>query len=73
MTTVTAKILTEVYGLAADSFKFEILYMPMDSGEFKNDLYAEVVFSLAAFTMLAIANIGSRFISSLADVDEQRI
>lgn len=46
MTTVTAKILTEVYGLAADSFKFEILYMPMDSGEFKNDLYAEVVFSL---------------------------
>jgi len=34
MTTVTSKLLSKVYGLSEDDFKFELLYMPMDSGTF---------------------------------------
>ena len=57
MTTVTSKLLTQVYNMPEDSFKFELMYMPMDSGIFRNDMYAEVVNSLMVFTLMTIANI----------------
>lgn len=73
MTTVTSKLLTQVYDLEEGSFKFELMYMPMDSKEFHNDMYAEVVNGLMAFTLLTIANLATRILNSMADPDESRI
>ena len=41
MTTVTNKIISEVY--KKDSYAFQLMYMPMNSKPFYNDNYSEVV------------------------------
>ena len=50
-----------------------MMYMPMNTVAFQNDLYSEVVTALGSFAMLAIANLGPRVLDSLADPDEARI
>ena len=73
MKTVTSKLLSEVYQVPADSFKFEMMYMPMDSGTFQNDNFAEVLTALLAFTCLAVANVPTRILQLIADPNEPRI
>ena len=62
MTTVTSKLLSEVYQVPADSFKFEMMYMPMDSGTFQNDMFAEILTTLLAFAFLAVASLATRML-----------
>ena len=73
MTTVTSKLLTEIYSQKEGSFKFEMMYMPMDSGTFHNDMFAEVIAALLAFSLLSAANIATRVLSTMSDPDEQKI
>jgi len=65
MTTVTSKLLTEIYSQKEGSFKFEMMYMPMDSGTFHNDMFAEVVTALLAFSLLSAANIATGVLSTI--------
>lgn len=73
MTTATKKVLTDAYGISADDFRIDMMYMPMNTVEFQNDLFSEVVTALGSFTMLAVANLGPRVLDALADPDEKRI
>ena len=58
MTSVTNKILSEVYG--SDSHNIQIMYMPMNSEEFENDNYAEIVGALIPITFYALINLFER-------------
>ena len=55
MTTVASKIISQVYGV--DDFKFQLMYMPMDSKSFYNDNFAEVVGSLIPFMIYATMSV----------------
>ena len=72
-TTAASKILTDVYNVPADSFKFDLMYMPMNSNVFRNDLYAEVCYAVLGFTMLALSKIATRFTSTMEDPNENSI
>jgi len=56
MSTVTSKIISEEYNIS--DFKFELMYMPMNSIEFENDLYAEVCLDVLGFALLIMVKIG---------------
>lgn len=57
MTTATNKIISEVYGVPTDSYNFQIMYMPLDTGIFTNDAYTIVVMSLLPIIFLAISRL----------------
>jgi len=73
MTTATQKILTQVYQVDPANFSFELMYMPMDSNVFRNDVYAEVCAVIGAFALYTIIQLGSRVVEGIADPEEQRI
>ena len=70
MTTVTGKVLSEVYGKDESSFDLQLMYMPMNSKTFHNDAFAEVITSVMAFMLLALANLGSSVMKSMEGPDE---
>jgi hypothetical protein len=50
-----------------------MMYMPMNTGEFYNDLYAEVIGALSVFTVYAFVSIGNRIIADTSDVREIKV
>ena len=71
MTTVTNKILTEVYGKQPS---IQMLYMPMDSlKEFENDNFAEVVGALIPMCIFVMINISERLKTHTSDSNEDKV
>ena len=54
-------------------FKFEVMYMPMNSGTFYNDMFGEVLTALLAFSFFAAASISTRTLKTMEEPDEERI
>ncbi len=67
MTTVTQKIISKVYEVDESKFDIQMMYMPMNTPIFHNDLFAEVVGALAAFTIYAFVLIANKIIAETAD------
>ena len=70
MTSVTNKILSEVYG--SDSHSIQMLYMPMNSGEFQNDGYSEVIGALIPITIFSFINLYERVKTNTTDTNEDK-
>ena len=70
MTSVTNKVLSEVYG--SDSHSIQMMYMPMNSGEFENDGYSEVVGALIPITIFTMINLYERVKTNTTDTDEEK-
>lgn len=65
MTSVTQKIISKVYGVDESKFSFELMYMPMNTGPFYNNLYSEVIGALTTFTVYAFVMLAGRIITDL--------
>ena len=72
-TTAASKILTDVYSVPADSFKFDLMYMPMNSGMFRNDMYSEVCYAVLGFALLAVVKIVTRVTSTMEEPQEKQL
>ena len=48
-----------------------MMYMPMNTPVFHNDLFAEVVSALAAFTIYAFVLIANKIITETADFNNE--
>lgn len=73
MTTVTSKIISEVYGVSKEDYSIQMMYMPMNSKSFENNNFAEVIATLIPFTLYASVKLASRIISEADSTDEKRI
>ena len=73
MTTAATRVITDVYDKSADGFDIQLMYMPMNSEEFQNDGFSEVLGTLIPFTCFVIANIGARLIDEAADTHESML
>jgi len=63
MTTTTNKIISDVYKLPANSYNFQLMYMPLDTNEFLNDGFGFVVVQLMPIVFLAVARLPEATIS----------
>ena len=57
MTSVTNKIISEVYEVPAENYNFQIMYMPMDTNLFHNDFYWEYIGSSMPVVYLSIVKL----------------
>ena len=71
MTSVTDKILTEVYG--STSHSIQMLYMPMNSVEFENDGFAEVVGALIPMSLAILIGFPDRLKLLTSGSDEDKV
>ena len=71
MTSVTDKILTEVYG--STSHRIQMLYMPMNSVEFENDGFAEVVGALIPMSLAILIGFPDRLKLLTSGSDEDKV
>ena len=71
MTSFTSRIIRQVYGFAEDSYKFQLMYMPMDTEVFHNDNFSEVVGSLLPIIFLTLAKLANQTISATNDLESE--
>ena len=71
MTSVTNKILSEVYDKT--DYNFQLMYMPMDSEPFYNDLFAEVLTAVFPAVIYVFINIVHRIMYVTGDPNEEKI
>ena len=50
-----------------------MLYMPMNSGEFENDMFSEVVGALIPLMIFVLINFPERLKMATSDIDEERV
>lgn len=71
MTTITQKIISKVYEVDESKFDIQMMYMPMNTPVFRNDLFAEVVSALASFTIYAFVIIANKIIATTSDFNNE--
>ena len=65
MTSVTNKIISEVYKIPTDSYNFQIMYMPMNTSVFHNDFYWEYIGATLPVVYLAVVKLSNSIISAV--------
>ena len=68
MTTVTNKVISEVYAVPPTTYNFQVMYMPMNTGTFHNDFYYEYIGSTLVVVYFAILKLSDSVISTIGDV-----
>ena len=65
MTSVTNKVISEVYKVPTDDYNFQVLYMPMDTSMFHNDFYFSYIGSLMPIVYLSIVKLSQSILSTI--------
>ena len=73
MTSVTNKVISEVYKIPQDDYNFQLMYMPMDTGIFYNDFFWEVIGAMLPIVYLSIVKLSLSTISTIGDVNHESI
>ena len=71
MTSFTNKIISQVYGNSEDSYKFQLMYMPLDSGVYHDDGWTAVIGSLLPVIFLTISRLANQTISATNDIKHE--
>ena len=73
MTSATDKILSDALNIDSSSYSFQMMYMPLNSSEFYNDAYSEVLAVLFTFTIYCFVNMISNIMPKTGTPDEERV
>ena len=73
MTSVTNKVISEVYKIPAESYNFQIMYLPMNTSVFHNDFYWEYIGATLPIVYLAVVKLSSSIISTIGDVKYENL
>lgn len=73
MTSVTNKVISEVYKVPADSYNFQLMYMPMDTSTFHNDFYWEYIGATMPIVYLAVVKLSQSIISTIGDARHEEL
>ena len=65
MTSVTNKIISEVYNVPTENYNFQVLYMPMDTSMFHNDFYWAYIGASMPIVYLSIVKLSQSIISTI--------
>ena len=65
MTSVTNKVISEVYKVPIDDYNFQVLYMPMDTSMFHNDFYFAYIGSVMPIVYLSIVKLSQSILSTI--------
>ena len=73
MTSVTNKVISEVYKVPTEDYNFQIMYMPMDTSPFHNDFYWEYIGATMPIVYLAVVKLSQSLVSTIGDVTHEEM
>ena len=74
MTSVTNNIIKEVYKVPQDDYNFQVMYMPMDTPIFHNDVFGILIIgSMLPVVFLAIINLSGNTVDKTGDVNFESV